>query len=267
MKEPTRQAAFGIALALALITPTFAQMNVQPTRPPLVTAENERWYQVGEPVMFAGNIYYPAGAAIHFNANEMVRSGSYRGIPVYSRTTIEPYSVVFVPIAGGLMQPYERPRTGDLAGTSGSSASALPVAVGSAGADSYSMLQAPAPPALAPAPVDEYSASPLGHPGSSDRRTAEPDTRNPSVGTAGAFAGPQPPLPVRPGAANGIFVEFENRRWFSSGPPVALNSRRLTRIGQFHDFPVYATGSRAPATIYIPIARGMDTVAPFSKRK
>lgn len=267
MKEPARQAAFSLAVALTLITPTFGQMNMQPTRPPLVTAENERWYQAGEPLMFAGNIYYPAGAAIHFNANEMIRSGSYRGIPVYSRTTIEPYSVVFVPIAGGLMQPYERPRTGDLAGTSGSSASALPVAVGSAGVDSYSSLQAPAPPAIGAALVDEYSVSPLTHPDSSERRVWEPDARDPSVGTSGEFAGPQPPLPIRPGAANGIFVEFENRRWFSSGPPVALNSRRLTRIGQFHDFPVYATRSRGPATIYIPVARGMDAVAPFSKRK
>lgn len=105
MKIPARQTALGVLLTFALIPPAFAQMNMQPTRPPLVTAENERWYQAGEPVMFAGNIYYPAGAATHFNANEMIRSGSYRGIPLYTRTTIEPYSVVFVPIAGGLMQP------------------------------------------------------------------------------------------------------------------------------------------------------------------
>ena len=262
MKEPARQTALGVLLTFSLIPPAFAQMNMQPTRPPLVTAENERWYQAGEPVMFAGNIYYPAGAATHFNANEMIRSGSYRGIPLYTRTTIEPYSVVFVPIAGGLMQPYERPRSGELAGTSGSSASALSVAVGSAGADRYPMLEAPAPPAIGSALVDEYDFPEA--PPDAQGSTSRP---HPSVGTSGEFQGPQPPLPVRGGAANGIFVEFENSRWLSSGPPVPFDSRRFTKIGEFHDFPVYATRSHGASTIYIPVARGVDAVVPFSKRK
>ena len=33
-----------------------------------------------------------------FNGNEMVRSGFYRGVPIYTRTTEEPYSKVFVPL-------------------------------------------------------------------------------------------------------------------------------------------------------------------------
>ena len=88
--------------------------------------------RAGEPIVFAGNYYYPAGPAIHFLANEMVPTGSYRGIQLYSRTTIEPYSVVFVPVAGGLMQPYERRRAGDLAGTTGSSVPSFPVEIPSA---------------------------------------------------------------------------------------------------------------------------------------
>ena len=47
----------------------------------------------------------------------MVRSGTYGNVPIYVRTTQEPGSIIYVPLAGGLMRPYERPRSGDLAGT------------------------------------------------------------------------------------------------------------------------------------------------------
>jgi hypothetical protein len=127
MNGPAR---FVICFAIALIAVrnANAQATLQPTPPPTVTAEAEQWYRNGEPVMFAGNIYYPAGAPIHFNGNEMVRSGTYQGVPLYSRTTIEPYSLVFVPLAGRVMQPYERRRDGDLAGTVGSTTPSFPVA-------------------------------------------------------------------------------------------------------------------------------------------
>src|SRR6476620_9244531 len=117
-------ASFAVGL---FATRVETQIKLQPTQPPTVTAENEPWYQMREPVIFAGEYYYPAGAAIHFLPYEMVPSGLFRGVPLYSRTTIEPNSVVFVPIGGGMMQPFERRRTGDLVGTTGSSAPSLPV--------------------------------------------------------------------------------------------------------------------------------------------
>ena len=61
-----------------------AQSTLQPAAPPLVTAETQQWYQNGEPLMYAGNVYYPAGAQVHFNGNEMVRTGFYQGVPLYS---------------------------------------------------------------------------------------------------------------------------------------------------------------------------------------
>ena len=85
--------------------------------------------------MFAGNIYYPAGAAIHFLANEMVRSAFVSAAFHCTRARQSSrISVVFVPIAGGMMQPYERGRNGEClrAGTSGGSpVSALPVDISS----------------------------------------------------------------------------------------------------------------------------------------
>jgi len=103
-----------LALLLIAATPAFAQVNSRPTDPPIVTAENESWYRQAEPLQFAGDLYYPAGARVFFNGNTMVRTGHYNGVPVYADTTLEPYSIVFVPISRGVMQPYERPRSGDL---------------------------------------------------------------------------------------------------------------------------------------------------------
>ena len=65
-------------------------------------------HQPRELIQFAGDLYYPAGAAVFFDGNTMVRSGHYNGVPLYTDTTLEPYSVVYVPLERGLMQPYER---------------------------------------------------------------------------------------------------------------------------------------------------------------
>jgi len=34
-----------------------------------VTADSESWYVNREPIEFAGDLYYPAGAAVFFNGN------------------------------------------------------------------------------------------------------------------------------------------------------------------------------------------------------
>ena len=114
------------ALLLAA-TPAFGQMYSRPTSPPSVDASSELWYRLREPIPIDGDIYYPAGATVFFNGNVMVRTGHYNGIPVYADATLETYSVVFVPVGRGLMQPYERPRRGVLAGSVGSRVSGFPV--------------------------------------------------------------------------------------------------------------------------------------------
>jgi hypothetical protein len=273
MNRPVRLIACSIVVATVFSFGASAQVNLQPTPQPILTAENETWYRTGEPVMFAGNIYYPAGPAIHFNGNEMVRSGFFKGIPLYARTTIEPYSVVFVPIGGGMLQPYERRRTGEIAGTSGSSVSALPVEIpsGAGFPAGVPILQAPAPPVLASQPVvDEFAVPPPQSAATSpeqDRGTnralrAQVGSPSPAVGTTGRVA-----TRIRPQAANAIFVEFHNSRWYSSGPPASLDPRVLTQIGEWYGFPVYVASGASDSTIYIPIAQGLELLAPYSKRK
>lgn len=262
------------AVLIVGATVSRAQIDIRPTPAPLVTAENETWYRTGEPLAFAGSLYYPGGAAIHFLPNEMVRTGFYRGIPLYSRTTLEPYSVVFVPVGGGLMQPYERRRDLDLAGTHGSTAPAISPALSPSvspttsavaiNAPAPGMTQAAAPPVVgAPVIVDEPiapAAPPPAH--------AAPPSTVEAVGTMGREGSPLPqrPVRVRPGAANAIYFEFDNARWFSDGPPVSLDVRALTQVGESHGFPVYAARA-GDTTIYVPIARGADTFGRYSKRR
>ena len=258
----------GIGLvALAAVTVagpvTHAQMTMQPTSRPIVTAENEAWFLTGAPIVHAGITYYPAGPMVHFNANEMVRGGHFQGIPLYTRTTIEPYSLVFVPVAGGLMQPYERRRDGDLAGTTGSSAPSFPVV--------HPMEQA----RLDYVPgvgIRQAAAPPLSY------GVFVADTE-PGIGVGGAAAStvgmaggesttPRGPVVSarRPEGVNGVYVEYGGMRYFADGPSVEFTASRFTRVGEYHGFPVYREKGRE-RTLYLPATLGtQQTLVPYRAR-
>ena len=260
---------------LLLSAPATAQMTWQPTQPPLVTAENESWYRSGAAIEWNGQFYAPTGVPEAFNRYQMVRAGSYRGIPLYTDATLEPYSIVFVPIAGGRMQPYERPRTGMLAGSSGSRMSSFPIgsateATGSLGvtAEGY-VTQAPAPPTFARA----YDVAP----------GAEREPISPAVpvvtGTAGSRASsatlPRPTatsgrMPtvtnVTPGAKpqgiNGAWFDYDGRRWVSAGRAVE-RSGDFVHIGDYKGSPLYQRRGDT-LTIYVPSTETL--VVPFKPR-
>jgi hypothetical protein len=251
--------------AVFFLTPAaaYAQATWQPASPPLVTAENEPWFRSGEPIIWSGDYYYPAGAARFFSPNEMVRAGSFRGIPLYTDATLDPFSVVYVPVAGGMMQPYQRRRDGALAGTTGSITPAFPPAAatemgrlpGAAGVvelDRYR--QAPAPPGYA----RPYDVSPL----------EQPPVQAPAVATSGRTVPLSSGGPVesarRPEGINGVWVTYEGQRWFAGGQPMALGEARFTEIGTYHGFPVYRRGDDE-SRIYIPAADGL--VTPFSLKR
>ena len=86
----------GVVLLVVVAAIARAQIVWQPTSPPLVTAENEPWYLAADPIIWSGAYFYPAGAEVFFNGNQMVRSGSFRGVPVYTDATREALSVVYV---------------------------------------------------------------------------------------------------------------------------------------------------------------------------
>lgn len=262
-----------IVAILALYGPVSAagQVSAGDPPPPQATAERESWYLDGLPVAFAGRIYYPAGPRVHFIQSEMVRSGDLNGVPLYTRTTIEPYSMIFVPVGAGMMQPYERRRDGELAGTVGSSAPSFPVATSGANASRAPVTapQAQAPPLLAgPVALDaSVAAEPVGTSGTVPypARTTSARTRTARTVTPPAAA-PRSSMRRR-GAANGIFLEYAGSRWFSSGSPVPFNPSRFTQTGELRGVPVYADRT-VPGAIYVPVVRGEvnGLVAPYAKR-
>ena len=236
-----------------------SQATFRPTPEPIVTAENESWYLSGQPITYAGNIYYPTGPHIFFNPYEMVRSGDFNGIPLYSRTTIEPYSIVYVPLAGRLMKPYERRRAGDIAGTVGSTVPSFPVARSSEPGDPLGVAQAPAPPTqLAPSlgMAEGVVAS------SSVQAPAQP------AATTGTIPPPGPLVSARkPEGLDGMFVEYRDRRWFSDGPAVELDRTQFTRIGDYRGFPVYRKREDG-RTIYVAVSlTAAEMIAPYSARR
>ena len=250
------------AFATALGSTVWAQISLQPTPRPAVTAENESWYQNGGPISFRGNLYYPAGPTIHFLRNEMVRAGTYGIVPLYIRTTWEPGSIVFVPLPGGVMRPYERRRSGDLAGTVGSTAPSFVVSLPSAETNP-SIFQAPAPPTgvpvgttgfipTEPAPlpsdaVETVAATPVA--------TLGPPIRPPRLQTA-----------LRPVGLNAVFVDFQGARWFAAGRAVEFSPDRFSRIGEYQGFGVYQE-SGATRVIYLaPLQGTPGLVAPYRRR-
>jgi hypothetical protein len=262
-----RGRALPFVLVFLLSSAAEAQMTWQPTQPPLVTADNESWYRAGDAIEWNGEFYYPAGVAEAFNRYQMVRAGSYRGIPLYTDATLEPYSIVFVPIAGGRMQPYERPRTGMLAGSVGSRMSAFPTGstlelgtTGSGVTTESIVRQAPAPPTFARA--YDVGAAPPAAPTAAIGTSSVQATR-PAVGTSGRSAAAVATTAARPQGINSVWLNWGNRRWVSAGRAIDLTGD-FAKVGDYKGAPVYQRRGDA-TTIYVPTTPG--TVAPFKPRE
>lgn len=277
MKSSTGCIALALGFVLAVPLAAAAQLS---TPQPGVTAESESWYLNGTPINFAGTIYYPSGPVVHFNRNEMVFTGLFERVPVFKRTTQEPGSVVYVPLAGGLMKPYERRRSGDLAGTVGSAAPSFPVVLpaadvtGGTGPDFFGRTTAVIPRPVGTAGFLYGVAEPDYRP----VPVATMDTSVPSpVGTAGlspaALSTPllsSAPARIetaqRPAGVNGVFVEFANTRWFASGPAVELDADRFSRIGDYRGFAVYEQNGNK-TTIFVAAVPGEQSlIAPYQSR-
>lgn len=203
-----------------------AQAVWQPPQPPTVTAERTSWYLAGEPITVNGELYYPAGAVQFFSRFQMVRSGSFNGIPLYIDPGFQPESLVYVPLSGERMQPYQRRQPGVLVGTTGTTpAASLPPVSDVA--------------ALTPQPV-----------GTSGRVTA---------------AAPAPRVTTLnpPTGLNRVWINFDGRRWFSAGKAIDYDPATLTRIGTYRGWAVYTRNGDA-TTIYVPAVPGK--LSPYKAR-
>jgi hypothetical protein len=211
-----------------------AQAVIRPERQPARVAGQEAWYRAGEPILFRGDLFYPAGAQVFFNATVMVLAGEYRGVPLYVDPTVETDSLVYLPIGNGLMQPYERPRAGDLAGTSGSRTPSFPPET---------------PSSVAPAAV------PIGTTG---LMPPAPPVGDSALAAAAARTTPAPrTITIAPqGAARGrgIWIDWNGQSWRAAGGSVRIGPQ-FVAIGSLNGRTVY----RGPdeRTIWIETVQGL----------
>jgi hypothetical protein len=267
-------------LTLLAAAPAAAQVQSRPTDPPLVTAVNESWFQLREPIQVAGELYYPAGARVFFDRNTMVRTGHYNGVPLYADTTLEPFSIVYVPVTRGLMQPYERRRRGDLAGTTGSRTPSFPVAT------SPTMTAVPAAAAAPTEPPMPAGALGVYTPDTSAPATTMTATRPAAAGRTGATPGAvgttgvvtagsvatrgrvmtrRQGIPLvslrRPEGNDGLWIRYAGEKWVSAGPAVPLRPDDFVRVGNYAGFPVFARQGFTEEVIYLPTLAGL--IAPY----
>jgi hypothetical protein len=249
-------------LFLLAATSAAGQVQSRPTDPPLVTAANENWYQLRDPIDFAGDLYYPAGAAVFFDGNEMARVGHYNGVPLYVDTTIEPYSVILVPVRRGLMQPYERRRQGDLMGTTGSRTPSFPVRSTITPVDTFGVGQAPVSPTELQQPIGAISVFTPNDPVTVAERMAASPAGAP-IGSPAPRQDPPMVSLMQPESNDGLWVRFSGEKWLSAGAAVPLRSSEFRVVGDYAGFPVFArTGEEG--TIYLPTRAGL--VAPYKRK-
>jgi hypothetical protein len=243
-------------LMLAVLLPNLgrAQVYQSKTPPPPVSAQYEAWQFNDEPIIVNGLIYYPTRETRFFDGEIMSQVGVYRRVPVYADVTLEPHSVVYLPIGRQSMRGYERRREGELAGTTGSRMSAFPVEVAS------SMT-------TAPREIPPQMLAPIGTSGAAIPAPA------PEVALETAER-PNLPPPARthiesipqPRENNGVWLEYGGARWYSDGPATVFDANRFIEIGNYRGFPVYRDKSRGADEIWVRVVVG-GPVAPYSKRQ
>lgn len=234
------------ALVLAAVPPVATAQVVMRSEPAPARAAGETdWYRTGEPVQHRGELFFPGGAQTFFQKDVMVLVGEFRGVPLYADPTLETGSIIYVPVEGALMQPYEKLRAGELAGTSGSRMPAYPATT------STELLVVPQAVATSGTRVPPEPIGDLA----------------PAAETALAGAPPAAPraeviAPDRPGAARGtgIWIEWNGSAWNAAGPAVRVGAQ-MTRIGTYNGRAVFS-GPDA-RTIWIETAQGL--VTPWSR--
>jgi len=254
----------GFVLSAAVLLPKVgnAQVYQRQTPPPQVTAASAAWQVSGQPIFYAGAPYYPTGPTVFFDGFVMVRTGVFEGVGLYADTTLEPFSMVFVPIGGNVMRPYERPRSGPLAGTVGSRTPSFPIQRDAELSATASTTGLVAPPSLgvdAAVPEADRSIGTTGSIAASSPSAAPASATNRS--TRGKVV-----LQSIPGPRSnvGVWIEFQGERWKIAGEAMSYLPDQFAAIGEYHGFPVYRDAKGRSDAIYVPAVRD-GALTPYSK--
>lgn len=245
---PFKQMLAAVALVIAAGATSGAQVNVEPTRYPAVTAADREWFRARQAIFFAGDSYWPAGAEVYFQPDVMVVTGEFDGVPLLADASRPPYDQVLVPLGGNRLRPYERKREGRLTGTSGSSSPTLPTDLAATGR------------------TDEMNAWTQPRRGGS-RAVQDPPRQPAPPEEPVAASGTRIETVRRPQGNRGIWIRFEGARWESAGEAVPYDPAEFRSSGTYHGFPVYrrkaASTTTSPDEIYL---RSRDeVVAPYRR--
>jgi hypothetical protein len=243
---------FGAVLTMAGLLPNIGSAQVYQTKTPTppVSAQYELWQFNDEPIMVNGLIYFPTRERRFFDGEIMSQVGVYRRVPVYADVTLEPHSVIYLPIGRSTMRGYERRREGELAGTTGSRMSAFPVDVASSITTE--------PREITPGQLSAIGTSGETPPRFTDAPSAEP-------------ASVPKPTPTHiesiphPRDNDGVWLEYAGSRWYSDGPAAVFDGDRFIEIGNYRGFPVYRDKTRGAEEIWVRVVAD-GPVAPYTKR-
>jgi hypothetical protein len=236
-----RAFVLGCFAIVALLVPKVGSAQGSPhrTAPPQVNAATAVWQLNSEPIIVSSTLFQATRATRMFDGQVMVQVGVYQRVPVYADVTLEPNSVVYVPVAGNQLRVYERRRDHDLAATTGSRTPSSPVESSSS------------------APAAERAVGTTG--------TIVP------AGVGAANAVPHAPRTVmetiqRPrGGSNGVWLDFVGVRWYSSGASASYSADRFTKVGEYRGFPVYVETVGSKDTIWVQVTNG-GPLAPYARR-
>ena len=261
-----RSCLVAVALSMVALVPTNgnAQAFSLPTPPPAVTAASAGWQIQGAPVFYAGNFYYPTGPSVFFDGNVMVRTGTFRGVPLYVDATVDPYTVVYVPIGGNMLRPYERRREGELTGTVGNRTPSFPID------RDVELSAASAGPGFMTPPTG-ITTEPRVLP-ESERPVATGGVGFPTPSSTEARAVEERGAPARTGVESipavhrndGVWLEFKGVRYYLAGASVPNAPGRFERIGDHHGFPVYREARGSSEMIYVAVVKD-GPLAPYRR--
>ncbi len=241
-----RAALVLLSLPLLLSAHAGAQVYQWRTPPPPVTAQYAEWQFGNEPIMVNSVLYHPTRETRFFDGEIMSQVGVYRSVPVYADVTLEPHSVVYVPVGRNLMRGYERRRDGELAGTQGSRVPSFPVDIPTSSA-----------PEPAPIPAPMTVPSPEPEPPLTRELTSAPRTARAAPTHIESVPGPPGP--------NGVWLLYDGARWYSRGPATIFMADRFTRVGEYRGFPVYREKNGRLDEIWVAVVQD-GPVAPYARR-
>ncbi len=224
-------------LSSALLFPGFgmAQAYQVGTPVPEVTAADAEWQVASDPLVVQGLLFYPTRETRMFDGQIMAQIAVYERVPVYADVTLEPFSIIYVPIGGRRMRAYERKRSPSSPVDIAASTTAEPRPVATGGS------------IVPPAMID---------------RTTSTASRASNLPRRTRIETIPPPLPA---TKNGIWIEFNGARWYNHGAAVSYSPDRFAPVGQYHGFPVYRDRNSASGEIWVQIVKD-GPLAPYQKR-